>query len=301
MITRLGGHRSRSGAVGLSRGFGWPEAIRASFVHASKRPRRRAACAGAATSWRRRGSLPGGGCRSRERNGFKVTTSRRGSLKYRGCRYCSKFEFDAAVLGTTDDSLRKQPDPFSGTEAPAPEFAQQRGRHVRSTAHPDRRGRLSPAGDLEDVLTKGGFQTDILSSAEEALTLFGAGAKPYKALVTDVNLKGRLSGWDIGRRIRERDSAFPVVYMTGAETDRWAAQGVPNSILLEKPVRAGTAFDRRLATPQCWWRADRLTWLRLSSPSISQSGKGPSRSEAHVTADRSLGNFFLGLFPSPRL
>ena len=28
---------------------------------------------------------------------------------------------------------------------------------------------------------------------------------------------------------------FPVVYMTGAAADEWASQGVPNSILLQKP------------------------------------------------------------------
>jgi DNA-binding response OmpR family regulator len=90
-------------------------------------------------------------------------------------------------------------------------------------------------GIVEDALTEGGFETDILSSAEEALTLFKGGTKNYKALVTDVNLKGRLSGWEVARQIRERDPAFAVVYMTGAAADDWASQGVPNSILLQKP------------------------------------------------------------------
>jgi DNA-binding response OmpR family regulator len=50
-----------------------------------------------------------------------------------------------------------------------------------------------------------------------------------------VSLKGRLSGWDIARRIREVNPVFPVVYMTGGASDEWASQGVPNSILLSKP------------------------------------------------------------------
>jgi DNA-binding response OmpR family regulator len=67
-------------------------------------------------------------------------------------------------------------------------------------------------GVLEDALTEGGFEThNILSSAEEALTLFKGGSKNYKALVTDVNLKGRLSGWDVARQVRAADPAFPVV------------------------------------------------------------------------------------------
>src|SRR5437016_11048239 len=90
-------------------------------------------------------------------------------------------------------------------------------------------------GLVEEWLADGGFGTDILSSAEEALTLFKSGLKTYKALVTDVNLKGRLSGWEIARQIREIDPAFPIVYTTGAAADEWASQGVPNSILLNKP------------------------------------------------------------------
>jgi DNA-binding response OmpR family regulator len=90
-------------------------------------------------------------------------------------------------------------------------------------------------GLIEDALSEGGFAFDIVSSAEEALSLFRGGAKKYKALVTDVNLKGRLNGWDIARQIRKKEPAFPVVYMTGAAADQWASQGVPNSILLEKP------------------------------------------------------------------
>jgi DNA-binding response OmpR family regulator len=65
--------------------------------------------------------------------------------------------------------------------------------------------------------------------------LFKSGSKNYRALVTDVNLKGRLSGWEVARQIREKDPAFPVVYMTGAAGDGWASRGVPNSILLQKP------------------------------------------------------------------
>jgi DNA-binding response OmpR family regulator len=93
-------------------------------------------------------------------------------------------------------------------------------------------------GIVEEALIEGGFEVDTLSSAEEALTLFKSGMKNYKALVADVNLKGRLSGWEVARQIRERDPAFPIVYMTGAAADDWPSRGVPNSILLTKPFAA---------------------------------------------------------------
>lgn len=90
-------------------------------------------------------------------------------------------------------------------------------------------------GIVEDALVEGGFATDILSSGEEALTLFRAGLKNYKALVTDVSLKGRLNGWEVAAQIRETDPGFPVVYMSGGRADEWASKGVPNSIMLAKP------------------------------------------------------------------
>lgn len=90
-------------------------------------------------------------------------------------------------------------------------------------------------GVIEETLVDGGFETDVLSSGEEALTLFRGKLKNYKALVTDVGLKGRLSGWDVAAQFRETDPAFPIVYMSGAHADEWASKGVPNSIMLTKP------------------------------------------------------------------
>jgi DNA-binding response OmpR family regulator len=90
-------------------------------------------------------------------------------------------------------------------------------------------------GVVEDFLREGGFETHALSSGEEALTLFRGKVAEYSVLVTDVSLKGRLSGWEVARQIREIAADFPVVYMTGASADQWTSQGVPNSILLQKP------------------------------------------------------------------
>jgi len=65
--------------------------------------------------------------------------------------------------------------------------------------------------DLEQVLTDAGFATDIVSSGEEALTLLMDGTKRPNALVTDVILAGRLTGWEVAKRIREKDPSFPVI------------------------------------------------------------------------------------------
>jgi DNA-binding response OmpR family regulator len=90
-------------------------------------------------------------------------------------------------------------------------------------------------GIVEAALVEGGFAADILSSGEEALTLVRGRVKDYRALVADVSLKGTMSGWDVARQVREIDPHCPVIYMTGAAADEWPSQGVPGSILLQKP------------------------------------------------------------------
>jgi DNA-binding response OmpR family regulator len=88
---------------------------------------------------------------------------------------------------------------------------------------------------IEVALSDGGFEVDIASSGEEAVTLLSAGRKSYRALVTDINLLGRLDGWEVGRRSRETDPNYPVVYISGDRAGDWASKGVPNSIMLSKP------------------------------------------------------------------
>lgn len=90
-------------------------------------------------------------------------------------------------------------------------------------------------GMVEDALSEGGFEVAIAATGEEAITLLKGRKNEYRALVTDINLLGRLDGWEVARAAREMDPAFPVVYMTGAAGDQWAVHGVPNSILLVKP------------------------------------------------------------------
>ncbi len=104
---------------------------------------------------------------------------------------------------------------------------------------------------LDEDLTESGFAPEILSSAEEALTLFRGRVKEYRALVADVNLRGRLSGWEIARQVREKEPTFPVIYTTAASAHEWPSQGVPNSILLTKPFAPAqliTALSQLLNT-----------------------------------------------------
>jgi DNA-binding response OmpR family regulator len=85
------------------------------------------------------------------------------------------------------------------------------------------------------VSSTGGFEPSITASGEQAITLLRGNRNHYRALVTGINLLGRIDGWGVAKQAREIDPAFPVIYMTGAAADQWASHGVPHSILLTKP------------------------------------------------------------------
>jgi DNA-binding response OmpR family regulator len=90
--------------------------------------------------------------------------------------------------------------------------------------------RLSLATALEEA----GFVVREVGDGREALAVLEADGE-VRGLVTDVNLGSEPDGWAIARRARERDATLPVVYVSGESQDAWAANGVPNSVMIAKP------------------------------------------------------------------
>jgi DNA-binding response OmpR family regulator len=88
---------------------------------------------------------------------------------------------------------------------------------------------------IEAALNDAGFEVAVARSGEEAVTLLRGRLTAYRAVVADINLLGRINGWQVARVAREVDPEFPVVYTSGAVGDEWAIQGVPNSVMLQKP------------------------------------------------------------------
>jgi DNA-binding response OmpR family regulator len=88
---------------------------------------------------------------------------------------------------------------------------------------------------IEAALNDAGFEVAVARSGEEAVTLLRGRLTAYRAVVADINLLGRINGWQVARAAREVDPEFPVIYTSGALGDEWAAQGVPNSIMVQKP------------------------------------------------------------------
>jgi CheY-like chemotaxis protein len=88
--------------------------------------------------------------------------------------------------------------------------------------------------ELEQSLQDGGYATIAETSGEAAIAKLEKNGD-VRALVTDINLSSPTSGWDVARRARELFPGMPVVYVTSAAADEWASQGVPKSVLIQKP------------------------------------------------------------------
>jgi len=89
--------------------------------------------------------------------------------------------------------------------------------------------------DLQVGLEEAGFAVVSAKNAVEALAQFDRDPAAIKALVTDIRLGSGPSGWGVSRHLRETVPAIPVVYMSGDSAKDWHAQGVPGSIMIQKP------------------------------------------------------------------
>ncbi len=90
--------------------------------------------------------------------------------------------------------------------------------------------RTSLASALED----GGYSLIEADDGAEAIKALDSG-KEFSGVITDIQLGGGADGWEVGRHARHRFPKMAVVYMTGDSAADWTAEGVPNSVLLQKP------------------------------------------------------------------
>jgi DNA-binding response OmpR family regulator len=89
--------------------------------------------------------------------------------------------------------------------------------------------------ELKRSLETAGFRVLLLPNGDKATAAFDENAGEIGGLIADVKLGGNVSGWDIARHARETNQELPVVYITGFYVEDWASQGVPKSILVQKP------------------------------------------------------------------
>lgn len=88
---------------------------------------------------------------------------------------------------------------------------------------------------VQPALEGSGLVVLTASSGEEAIAMLNTDGFACRALITDVNLGSRITGWVVAKRARELNGSLPVVYITGGHAHQWEADGVPSSILVTKP------------------------------------------------------------------
>jgi DNA-binding response OmpR family regulator len=86
-----------------------------------------------------------------------------------------------------------------------------------------------------DAFEHSGFMLLTAISAIQAMAMLADPAIQIEGLITDINLNSALSGWDVARAGRVCNSALPVIYVSGASSHEWIAQGVSGSDMITKP------------------------------------------------------------------
>ena len=88
---------------------------------------------------------------------------------------------------------------------------------------------------VKDGLEEAGYDVRLMSNAVQALHEMESAAEILNALVTDIRLQDDKDGWQVARRARELNPLLPVVYMSGDSAVDHTSQGVPHSIMVQKP------------------------------------------------------------------
>jgi len=91
------------------------------------------------------------------------------------------------------------------------------------------------ATGLVVALEEAGYEVFHANSGAAAIDFLDKRAAEIKALVTDIKLGPGPDGWEVAHHARTLVPTLPVVYTSGDSAEAWAANGVPNSVMLAKP------------------------------------------------------------------
>lgn len=87
---------------------------------------------------------------------------------------------------------------------------------------------------LADALDEGGYL--LIESENAADAVKEIDDHPHLAgIITDIRLGLGSNGWEVARHARSKNPHLAVVYMSGDSGVDWAAEGVPNSVMVQKP------------------------------------------------------------------
>ncbi len=88
---------------------------------------------------------------------------------------------------------------------------------------------------LETALTDEGFDVVVARNGHSTIAELESDGARFKGVITDIKLGPGQNGWEICHRAREIVPNIPVIYMSGDSAHEWTANGVPESVMLQKP------------------------------------------------------------------
>src|SRR5438477_8784396 len=89
--------------------------------------------------------------------------------------------------------------------------------------------------NLADHLRGAGYLVAEVDSAQRAIDLCQSGTR-IDILITDIQLSGIASGWDVAEAFRAFWHKIPVIYTSGNAKD--PARAVPKSVFFNKPYQS---------------------------------------------------------------
>jgi CheY-like chemotaxis protein len=93
---------------------------------------------------------------------------------------------------------------------------------------------------ITDQLRDRGYLVIEAETGEKAIALLSAVDPPIGAVFTDIELRGRLNGWDVADAFRQADPEIQIIYTSGHRQD--GQRRVPRSTFLPKPYTPAELF-----------------------------------------------------------
>ena len=87
---------------------------------------------------------------------------------------------------------------------------------------------------LVDCLEAGGYTVSDCKDGAAAIACIDA-SEELHGLATDIKLGKGPNGWEVAHHARKKYPNIAVVYITGDSVADWSVEGVPGSIILQKP------------------------------------------------------------------
>lgn len=88
---------------------------------------------------------------------------------------------------------------------------------------------------LVTALTDEGFEVVAVDNGQAAIDAINEEGQTFSVVVTDVLMKGAVTGWEVAKAARSINANVGIIYATGHGENDWSVEGVPGSVLIPKP------------------------------------------------------------------